>query len=171
VARFWRDPFDTLCLQDRQQGKTFASTKEGYNMTGRIIVLVSDLDDSSHGEINVLETPEQAAHFVETLLESGFEQDRLRVFGGDEMAMQVHHRPVVSLMNPDQPQNGRGRKEEVQREAAPEPQVVAEEQTPVARVAAAPAPRAARNLEYQEVVAAEPFVQNGVRFSSMFKPA
>jgi hypothetical protein len=138
-------------------------------MTGRIIVLVSDLDDSSHGEVNVLETPEQAAHFVETLLESGFEQARVRVFGGDEMQMQVHHRPVVSLTNPDLAQNGRGRKEEVL-EAAPEPQVV-EEAAPVARAAAAQAPRAARSAEYQEVVAAEPFVQNGVRFSSMFKPA
>lgn len=138
-------------------------------MTGRIIVLVSDLDDSSHGEVNVLETPEQAAHFVETLLESGFEQARVRVFGGDEMQMQVHHRPVVSLTNPDLAQNGRGQKEEVL-QATPEPQAV-EEAAPVARAAAAQAPRAARNLEYQEVVAAEPFVQNGVRFSSMFKPA
>lgn len=138
-------------------------------MSGRIIVLVSDLDDSSHGEVNVLEGPEQAAHFVETLLESGFDQTRVRVFGGDELQMQVHHRPVVSLMNPDQTQNGRGRKEEVL-QAVPGPQLQ-EEPAPVARAAAAPAPKAARDLEYQEVVAAEPFVQNGVRFSSMFKPA
>jgi hypothetical protein len=103
---------------------------------------------------------------VETLLESGFEQERVRVFGGDELQMQVHHRPVVSLTNPDQAQNGRGRKEELQKAAVAEPQL--EEELPVARVAAAP--RVARNLEYQEV-AAEPFVQNGVRFSSMFKPA
>ncbi len=134
-------------------------------MSGRIIVLVSDLDDASHGEINVLESGEQAAHFVETLLESGFEQERIRVFGGDEMGMQVHHRPVVSLSNPDQPQDGRGRKEEVRTEAAAPPAV---EEAPVARVTAQ-SPRA-QTLQYQEV-AAEPFVQNGVRFSSMFKPA
>ena len=137
-------------------------------MSGRIIVLVSDLDDSSHGEINVLEGPDQAAHFVETLLESGFDQERVRIFGGDELQMQVHHRPVVSLLNPNPSQNGRDRKEQlVQSEAAPEPQAE-EQELEVAR--SAPAPRAARNLEYQEV-AAEPFVQNGVRFSSMFKPA
>lgn len=137
-------------------------------MSDKIIVLVSDLDDASHGEVNILEGPDQAAHFVETLLESGFEQERVRIFGGDELQMQVHHRPVVSLLTPNPAQNGRGRKEElVQSEAAPVPQVE-EREREVAR--AAQAPRAARNLEYQEV-AAEPFVQNGVRFSSMFKPA
>lgn len=136
-------------------------------MSGRIIVLVSDLDDASHGEVNIMESPDQAAHFVETLLESGFEQERVRIFGGDEMQMQVHHRPVVSLLNPNPTQNGRGRKEDLQKEAAPQPQVEEEEQEVVR---ATPAPRVARSLEYQEV-AAEPFVQNGVRFSSMFKPA
>src|SRR6185295_13981875 len=49
-------------------------------------------------EINVMEDPEQAARFVESLLESGFEQERVRVFGGDELQMQVHHRPVVNLL-------------------------------------------------------------------------
>jgi hypothetical protein len=136
-------------------------------MSDRIIVLVSDLDDSSHGEVNIMESPDQAAHFVETLLESGFEQERVRIFGGDELQMQVHHRPVVSLMNSNPAQNGRGRKEDLQKEAAPQPQVEEEEQE---AVRAAPAPRVARSLEYQEVEA-EPFVQNGVRFSSMFKTA
>jgi hypothetical protein len=136
-------------------------------MSGRIIVLVSDLDDASHGEVNILESPDQAAHFVETLLESGFEQERVRIFGGDEMQMQVHHRPVVSLLNPTTTSNGRGRKEDlIQQEAASQPLV--EEAAELVR--ATPAPRVARSLEYQEV-AAEPFVQNGVRFSSMFKPA
>ena len=39
-------------------------------MLNKVIVMVSDLDDASHGEINVLDGPELAAHFVETLLES-----------------------------------------------------------------------------------------------------
>jgi len=131
-------------------------------MSGKIIVLVSDLDDASHGEVNLMESPDQAAHFVETLLESGFEQERIRVFGGEEMAMQVHHRPVVSLMN----STGRGRKEEPLQEEAPQSQE--EQEAEEVRVAA---PARARTLEYQEVAAAEPFVRNGVRFSSMFKPA
>src|ERR1700680_4128440 len=89
-------------------------------MLNKVIVMVSDLDDASHGEINVLDGPELAAHFVETLLESGFEQERVRVFGGDELQMQVHQRPVVSLIS-----NARGRKEEDQRdgeEETPAPQ-------------------------------------------------
>ena len=135
-------------------------------MTGRIIVLVSDLDDASHGEVSILESPDQAAHFVETLLESGFEQERVRVFGGDEMHMQVHHRPVVSLTDTETTHNGRGRKEDLNQEVSPQPQL--EEEVEVAR--SAPAPTRARAVEYQEV-AAEPFQQNGVRFSSMFKPA
>lgn len=135
-------------------------------MSGRIIVLVSDLDDASHGEVSILESPDQAAHFVETLLESGFEQERVRVFGGDELHMQVHHRPVVSLMNTETTQNGRGRKEALVQDGAPQPQL--EEEVQVAR--SAPAPARARAMEHQEV-AGEPFVQNGVRFSSMFKTA
>src|SRR5713226_1574093 len=80
-------------------------------MLNKVIVMVSDLDDASHGEINVLDGPEQAAHFVETLLESGFEQERVRVFGGDELQMQVHQRPVVSLIG-----GARGPKEEAPRD-------------------------------------------------------
>jgi hypothetical protein len=128
-------------------------------MSERIIILVSDLDDTSRGEVNILESPDQAAHFVETLLESGFDQDRIRIFGGDELAMQVHHRPVVSLLNAD----GRGQKEQPLQEASSQPQ----EET-VEEVRAAPA--RARSIEYQEA-SAEPFVRNGVRFSSMFKTA
>jgi hypothetical protein len=135
-------------------------------MSDRIIILVSDLDDASHGEVNILDNQDQAAHFVETLLESGFDKERVRIFGGDEMQMQVHHRPVVSLLNPNTSENGRGRKEDlVQQETVPPSQLEEE-----IEAQATPAPRVARSLEYHEV-AAEPFVRNGVRFSSMFKPA
>jgi hypothetical protein len=137
-------------------------------MSDRIIVLVSDLDDASHGEVNVLESHDQAAHFVETLLESGFEQERVRIFGGDELQMQVHHRPVVSLLNQNPNQNGRGQKDDLgQDETSPQSQLNEEEEE---AIRATPAPRVARSLEYEEAEA-EPFVQNGVRFSSMFKPA
>jgi hypothetical protein len=114
-------------------------------MLNKVIVMVSDLDDGSHGEINVLDGPEQAAHFVETLLESGFEQERVRVFGGDEVEMQVHQRPVVSLIS-----NARGRNEEAPRDEKEE--------------VAAPTPYAMDEV-------AQPFVRNGVRFSSQFGPA
>ena len=134
-------------------------------MLNRVIVMVSDLDDASHGEINVLDGPEQAARFVETLLESGFDQERVRVFGGDELQMQVHQRPVVSLIS-----NVRGRREEAPPEegeqAAPVPPA-----TPQHEQVAAATLMSDRARTVMEEVAAQPFVRNGVRFSSQFRPA
>ena len=66
-------------------------------MAHNVIVLVSDLDNAIRGELNVLDSVEEATRLVETLIESGFEQERVRVFLGDEMQMAVRHRPVVSL--------------------------------------------------------------------------
>lgn len=63
----------------------------------KIIVLVSDRDDSKHGEISVLDDPRKAEKLVETLLEAGFEQQRIRVFTGNSSEFQVSHRPVVAL--------------------------------------------------------------------------
>ena len=133
-------------------------------MANKVIVMVSDLDDASHGEINILDGPEAAVQFVETLLESGFEQERVRVFGGDELQMQVHHRPVVSLIVG----NSRGRKEEAPREeeeAAEAPAEQHQEQVAAAKTVTA------RAKAVMEEVAAQPFVRNGVRFSSQFRPA
>jgi hypothetical protein len=137
-------------------------------MTGRVIVMVCDLDDSSHGEINVMDSHDLAARFVESLLESGFDQGRVRVFSGDELNIQVRHRPVVQISTPDPTQNGSGRKEEEQPEATSDRRQVGDQ--PVARIALAEAP-VASSLAFQEVAAAEPFVQNGMRFSTMFRPA
>ncbi|MEO8457607.1 MAG: hypothetical protein ABI559_07345 [Chloroflexota bacterium] len=140
-------------------------------MTNRVIVMVSDLDDASHGEINVLEGPEQAARFVETLLESGFEQERVRVFGGDELGMQVHHRPVVNLVV-DTP---RGQKTEAsrQQEQAPAPEAQPEqvEVAASAQTAAGATDSVASHAMAALEQAAQPFVRNGVRFSSQFRPA
>jgi hypothetical protein len=128
----------------------------------RVIVMVSDLDDAGHGEINVLDGPDLATRFVETLLESGFERERIRVFVGDEMMMEVHHRPVVSLLG-----NSRTGKEEPQEEEAPETPQREEEET------GATVTTGARSTTIEEVAAAvaEPFVKNGVRFSTQFRPA
>ncbi len=134
-------------------------------MLNKVIVMVSDLDDASHGEINVLDGPELAAHFVETLLESGFAQERVRVFGGDELQMQVHQRPVVSLIS-----SVRGRKEE-----APKDDEEVETPTPPARPqqeqVAASRTVSARARAVMDEIAAQPFMRNGVRFSSQFPSA
>ncbi len=138
-------------------------------MLNKVIVMVSDLDDASHGKINVLDGPDQAAHFVETLLESGCEQERVRVFGGDELQMQVHQRPVVSLIG-----NARSRNEEAPRgeegegsaSSPPAPQG-----RPQQEQVAASETVADRAEAVMDEVAAQPFVRNGVRFSSQFRPA
>ena len=141
-------------------------------MSDKVIVMVSDLDDASHGEINILESPEHAARFVETLLESGFEQERVRVFGGDELSMQVHHRPVVNLLS-----GVRGG----QKEEAPKAtdQAPAREPAPTAaseRLQPPPKQPIGANVATQakavlDEIAAKPFVRNGVRFSEQFRPA
>ncbi len=62
-----------------------------------VIVLVADHDDPKHGEITVLEDQAEAEQMIESLLEAGFEQDRIRVFAGVENAMKISYRPVVTL--------------------------------------------------------------------------
>ena len=68
-------------------------------MDETIIVLVSDKDDSKHGEISILDDPQKAERFVETLLEAGFDKSRIRVFNGRSSEFQISHRPVVALVD------------------------------------------------------------------------
>ena len=68
-------------------------------MDETIIVLVSDKDDSEHGEISILDDPQKAERLVETLLEAGFEESRIRVFNGRSSEFAVNHRPVVALVD------------------------------------------------------------------------
>lgn len=75
-------------------------------MSDRVLVMVSDLDDVKHGEISLHENPHAASKAVEKLLEAGFPQARIRVFSGDEMGMQIAHRPVVALMSGDDALDG-----------------------------------------------------------------
>ncbi len=130
-------------------------------MSNRVIVMVYDQDDAKHGEISVMENPQKAARLVETLLEAGFSQDRIRIFTGDEMGMQVNHRPVVSLV--DARAAGTAANEEA---AEPPP---APERAPQQDVAAA-SPRAA-GAPVAEMSMAAPFTREGVRFSTLFRPA
>ena len=67
-------------------------------MTTKFIVLVADRDDPKHGEIVVVDTTAEAERLVETLLEAGFERERVRVFTGTEMEAHVSQRPKVELV-------------------------------------------------------------------------
>ena len=66
-------------------------------MSEKFVLVVSDESDSKHGEISVLDTAHETERQVETLLEAGFDQERIRVFTGSEAEFVTTSRPVVSL--------------------------------------------------------------------------
>ncbi len=120
-------------------------------MAAKIIVLVADREDERHGEITVLTDPRKAERLIETLLEAGFEQERIRIFSGGEMDIEVVQRPVVSLVR--EPAEA----QELEEDPRADEQVESEEET-AGRRAAEKAPAAA-------------LVQSGARFSSLFRSA
>src|SRR3990172_10146117 len=125
-------------------------------MSDRAIVMIYDQDDQKRGEISVVDNAHKAARLVETLLESGFEQERIRIFTGAEMEMQVTHRPVVALVGSDAPVESAEKAIDAPVETEAEP----EEALPRAKA------------ELQEAgVNVTPGVRDGVRFSSLFRSA
>jgi hypothetical protein len=128
-------------------------------MARNVIVLVSDLDNAIRGELNVLESVEEATRLVEALIESGFEQERIRIFLGDEMQMEVRHRPVVSLASDATPSATKEAAQAKEEEESP----AQKEESPTAA-----ATRAASLV--LDAVTAQPFTRNGKRFSKMFGP-
>ncbi len=116
-------------------------------MPANIIVLVADAEDSNRGEITVLDNPRKAEVLVETLLEAGLDQERIRLFSGSRAHVKVSTRPEVALMD----------------EGASSPAVAA----PPVEETIAPEPVAWRAAGERPV----PFIKDGVRFSSLFRPA
>ena len=66
-------------------------------MSDKFVLVVSNENDRKHGEISVLDTAQETERLVETLLEAGFDQERIRVFTGSEAEFVTTYRPVVSL--------------------------------------------------------------------------
>jgi hypothetical protein len=120
-------------------------------MSESVIVVVADLDDAKHGEINVVESLPKAARLVETLLEAGFDQTRVRVFSGEELDMRVRHRPVVALVTGDQPDENPSEAADTHERAT--------------------ATTAAKAESRKQEAEAAPYERNGVRFSTAFRPA
>src|SRR3990172_9419101 len=119
-------------------------SKEARPVSEKIIVLVTDRGDSKHGEVSVLDDPQKAERLVETLLEAGFEPERIHVFTGRASEFQVSHRPVVALM-------AEGEEGEVQAQ----PEAAAEESAPVTATAeAAPQAEASAETGEEEAVTA-----------------
>ena len=110
-------------------------------MSTKVIVMVSDRDNAKRGEITVADNPRTAAHLVETLLEAGFQQEQIKLYSGDEAEMRISSRPVVALVDGSS--------------------------TPTSRESREPYEAAERSADEE----ATPFVKDGVRFSSLFRPA
>jgi len=122
-------------------------------MSSRTLVVVYEQNDEKRGEITIVENAQKAARLVETLLEAGFERERIRIFTGGEMSIQVTHRPVVALVDGGAP-------------AAQAPSETTEE-----------APKASKAEVEAEAVLVKaaakdaPLTRDGVRFSQAFRPA
>ncbi len=131
-------------------------------MSEKIIVLVSDRGDSKHGEISIVDDPHKAEKLVETLLEAGFEQDRIHVFAGSQSDFQVSQRPVVALVGEgeeEEPRVGVGGEEA----AVPEPAPDAEETETDGRQQ--------EESKTEEEVPAAAQTAAPVKFSSLFRSA
>ena len=90
-------------------------------MADKFVLVVSDEEDGKHGEISLLDTAHETERLVETLLEAGFEQDRIRVFAGSQADFVTVYRPVVHLIDeanqrtePDDPAGHRAEPEVVE---------------------------------------------------------
>jgi len=130
-------------------------------MSEQVMVIVADLDDPKHGEINVVEGVQKGARLVETLLEAGFDQTRIRVFFGAEMDMRVRHRPVVALVGGDDHDGTGGDANGTSSEGADNSEDSSKRTvTSVARAES-----------HKEEVTAQQYERNGVRFSTAFRPA
>ena len=163
----------------------------------QIIVLVQDSGDASHGEISVVESWEKAEQLIETLLEAGFEGERIHVFKGRQSEFQISHRPVVSFGGGTAQGPAAKAPVAAQRPAVtatapqapkteekpPEPKAEAPEEEPAAN----PEPQAAAQAqpdekppqaepkqsedEGQPEAEEEPVEAGAVRFSSLFRSA
>jgi hypothetical protein len=67
-------------------------------MTGQFVLIVSDDNDGSRGQVAVLDTTEETERKIAALLTEGFDPNLVRVFTGGRTGVKVTHRPVVRLV-------------------------------------------------------------------------
>ncbi len=72
-------------------------------MSDKFVLVVSDEKDDTHGEISVLDSAHETKSLVETLLEAGFDQERIRVLAGSEAEFLTTYRPVVGFIDEANP--------------------------------------------------------------------
>ena len=66
-------------------------------MTAQFMVLLTEDGDATRGEVKFLNSPNDVANYVEVLLEAGHVREKIRVFQGEEIGVEISYRPVVSL--------------------------------------------------------------------------
>ena len=66
-------------------------------MSDKFVLVVSDEKDEKYGEVSVLDSAHETERLVETLLEAGIDQERIRVLTGSEAEFATTYRPVVAL--------------------------------------------------------------------------
>ena len=68
-----------------------------------VVVVVLDPDRVDRGEFSLLTDREDAARYIEHLVESGTDHERIRVLAGGELQVQLSYRPVINLADEEQP--------------------------------------------------------------------
>ncbi len=63
----------------------------------KTILFVFDNDSQNFGEIKLLDTLAEAERLLESLLDAGCREERIRAFAGDEVPMRLAYRAIVSL--------------------------------------------------------------------------
>ncbi len=118
-------------------------------MSDNIVVMFKE-EGGNRRETRWFNQTRDAEHFIEGLLEAGFERQNIRVLEGREMDVLVTQKPVVSLLPQVNVAMPAQKRTEALLTSAPGP-----ESDPVLAVAD---------------VSREPYTQDGVRFSSRFGP-
>ncbi len=72
-------------------------------MSDKFVLVVSDEKDDKHGEVSVLDSAHETERLVETLLEAGFDQERIRVLAGSEAEFLTTYHPVVGFIDKANP--------------------------------------------------------------------
>src|SRR5574342_476751 len=70
-------------------------------MTAQFMVLLTEDGDATRGEVKFLGSPNDVANYIEVLLEAGHAREKVRVFQGEEIGVEISYRPVVSLSAAD----------------------------------------------------------------------
>lgn len=70
----------------------------------KVLVVALNEGATQDGQAHFFDDGEEASRFIETLMEGGLEAERIIVFHGTPMNVNVSYRPVVAIEQPEQDQ-------------------------------------------------------------------